>query len=83
MQELSVPVSEAIYTRYSELNTACWKALERGEISREELKVKRFAALTKEYGIPFAPAEINSRYIDNLAKQNVLYPGAVDRKSVV
>ena len=78
MEDLSVKADEKTYVRYSELNNACWRALERGEISREELKVKRFADLAKEFNIPCRPHDVNEKYISHLAKQSILYPGAVE-----
>jgi 2-haloacid dehalogenase len=57
-RELSIPASEPVFARYSELNLAQWKALERGEITRDEVKLRRFALLFDEIGVDasLAPA---------------------------
>ena len=78
MKELSGLANEEMYTRYSELNQACWNALEQGKLTQEELKVKRFEDLKKEFDISSPADEINKHYIENLSKQNILYPGAVE-----
>ena len=43
--------NEEMLSRYHDINDALWKALERGEIVREELKRRRFYALFSEFGL--------------------------------
>lgn len=45
LTSLSVPAGEAVLARYSVINGEHWKRLERGEITRAELKTARFCAL--------------------------------------
>lgn len=49
---LQLPVGDAVCARYSEINQAQWKALERGEITRAQVKLRRFELLLAELGKP-------------------------------
>jgi len=55
---LGYPFSEEIYEAYHRHNLACWKRLELGEITREELKPLRFALVFEECDIAGNPQEI-------------------------
>lgn len=48
--KLKLPLDDAILDRYSEINRAQWKALERGEINRAQVKIQRFRMLFEELG---------------------------------
>ena len=47
---LQIPLDDAVCARYSEINLAQWKALERGEITRAQVKLRRFELLFAELG---------------------------------
>lgn len=60
---------------FHEINDGLWKALERGEVERERLKVLRFEKLFETLGIPVSEAkarEISDFYFHNF--QNICYP---------
>ena len=48
--EAGVNPTDQICQRYSEINKLHWQMLERGELTREEVLVNRFAALFQELG---------------------------------
>ena len=48
--EMQIPLDDAVCARYSVINLAQWKALERGEITREQVKLRRFELLFAELG---------------------------------
>lgn len=48
--------------RYSELNLAQWKLLERGLLHREEVKTRRFQLLFEDLGAACSPAEAARHY---------------------
>jgi 2-haloacid dehalogenase len=76
-RELSIPVTEAMFRRYSELNLAQWKALERGELTRDEVKLRRFALLFEEIGEDSAQAPAAaSIYQERLAEDFHYMEGA-------
>ena len=47
---LGIEPKEAILARYSELNVAQWKLLEKGKLTLEEVKVRRYEQLFDEIG---------------------------------
>lgn len=49
-RELGIPLDEHVRARYSAINNALWKALEKGEVTREEVKSRRFYELFEELG---------------------------------
>ena len=65
--------------RYSAINLACWKALERGELSREALRVSRFRRFLAGEGWDAALAgAVVARYEAELAGQVYFVPGALE-----
>ena len=51
LTEMGVPSGDGIIELYSRINAEHWKMLERGEIKKSELKVRRFADFAKKCGI--------------------------------
>lgn len=77
--ELGHPLSDAEVARFEEINGACWKALERKEITRPELSRKRFEDFSAELGMTdIDPLDLNSRFRLGLSKSAVLIPGALE-----
>ena len=71
------PTPELI-ARYSAVNKLHWQMLERGELTREEVLVERFAYLFREQGIPADPAACKTYYEDYLCLGHFFMPGAED-----
>ena len=67
LSEMEVVPTEEIIRRYSEINSAFWKMLERGEITREELLWRRFEQLYSELGLSVSAKETQRVYISRLA----------------
>ncbi len=79
LRKFGVEPTDEVVERYSAINLSCWKALERGELSREDLKPTRFQMLFKFLGAP--PCDFNSvndTYETNLSHQAFLLDGALD-----
>ncbi len=66
---------ERLLSRYHVINDGLWKALERGEIEREVLKVKRFSLLFEEFALPADPAVVSAAYFTNMAECCFPYEG--------
>ena len=62
LEHLDVSPSPRMLARYSEINLAQWKLLERGELTRPEVKDRRFRFLFHEFGIDRSPFEANRLY---------------------
>lgn len=64
---------------YSAINDALWKALERGEVTHDRLKVERFARLLIRLSRPdLSPEDLAARYARQLSTHADLMPGAED-----
>ena len=63
---------------YSRINHSQWKLLEKGELDRATLKVRRFALFSEALGIPFDAKEVSACYENNLASSHFLIDGALE-----
>lgn len=63
---------------YSRINDALWKLLERGGITQEELRVRRFEQFLAAEGLPADAETVAGVYAGALARQAVALPGAVE-----
>ena len=71
--------TDEVVSLYSDINLQCWKALERGELSREVLKTVRFQRLFEQVGAaPADYAAVNDSYLHNLSQQAFLIDGALE-----
>lgn len=61
---------------YSRINQAHWEALERQELTRDQVMVGRFAVLFRELGIDRDPQVCSDLYMENLGKGHYFLPGA-------
>lgn len=78
-----LPVNDETVELYHRINDAEWKALERGETTREKLKVDRFAKLIaalSERGVTASSTakEMCDLYVDRLSQQCIMIDGAVE-----
>ena len=71
------PDEERIAT-YSAINDGLWKALERGEIEKDVLRLKRFELFCEKYGFDCDIPKMAALYTNNLAKKGHLIDGAAD-----
>ena len=71
-----VEPTEAVLSRYHLINNAHWEKLERGEITREEVLVNRFAVLFAELGVSVDPRACAKTYEGNLSVGHYFLPGA-------
>ncbi len=74
--KLNFPFDNSAHAVYHKHNDACWKALERGEISRDELKVRRFQKTFEELNLQGDPALATKIYEGNLSKYAFPFDGA-------
>lgn len=79
MAEYGFTADDALVDTYSNINLRCWKALERGEITREQLQPLRFEDFFKAIGAPVPDCtRVNARYKANLSRCGYLLPGATE-----
>ncbi len=74
-----ITADDRMIALYSEINLSCWKMLERGEITRDELQPMRFKRFFDRMGTPVDdPSDVNEAYKRELSRCGFLLPGALD-----
>ena len=73
-----VAPTEEVRALYSRINKAHWEALERKELTREQVLVGRFAELFRTLGVTVEPTACARAYEDNLSQGHWFLPGALD-----
>lgn len=74
----NLPHGEEILSQYHRINASLWRAFERGEVTKDRLRVQRFEELFYQFGFPAGidPDEISSVYLEQLGESDYLLPGA-------
>ena len=78
LAEQGVNPTEQTVERYSEINASMWKRLEKGEMTREEVLVKRFEQLFLELGVECNAVETRKKYEHNLSIGHFFVDGAYE-----
>ena len=77
-ESVGLPTDDEVIETYSRINDNLWKMLERGEVTKDRLKVLRFEQFCEHYGFDLDGAMLADAYVGNLMKQTVLLDGAHD-----
>lgn len=78
LRRFSVDVDEDGIKLYSQINDSLWKALERGEITKDVLRVRRFELFGAEYGFTCDFDALSYAYTDELTEQMFMLEGATE-----
>lgn len=76
LEALGIPPTEEVCARYSAINLAQWKLLEKGLISRREVKLGRFRLLFEELGADVSPEQAAAAYESLLGIGHYFMEGA-------
>lgn len=76
--EYNIPYSDEVFKRYHRINEAYWRALEQGELTKEELMAGRFADLFKDEYPEVDGLQFNTDYFRHLSKQGECVPSALE-----
>ena len=76
--ELGIEPTEALIALYSRINDGMWKRLERGEITKDALRVARFADFLAEIGLTANAEAMAEAYVTHLSMQSHPISGAPD-----
>lgn len=74
--DFGVEPTDGVCGLYSRINKAHWEALERKELTREQVLVGRFAVLFETLGVTVDATACARRYEDNLSQGHYFLPGA-------
>ena len=69
---------EFMLKRYSEINLEHWKRLEKGELTRTQVKVGRYRQLFDEFCIDASPEDTTAYYEIKLSEEGDLMEGALE-----
>lgn len=75
-RDLGIEPTEALLRRYSEINIAQWEAMERGELTRERVLLRRFELLFEELGFETDIRACEDRYRGYLGVGHYFIEGA-------
>lgn len=76
LSELGIKPTDETAALYSKINKSQWEALERGEVTREVLLVRRYEILFKALGVDIEPRAAQSLYERHLSRTYFFLPGA-------
>lgn len=71
-------VPDALFSDYQDINVDLWRQFERGEVSKDLLKVERFRRTFAKHHLDLDPERASPLYLDGLADSVVLIAGALD-----
>lgn len=79
LEQFGINSTDKMLSDYSLINKAQWERLERGELTREQVKTERYRLLFEKYAITcVTPEAMTSRYEQNLAEGHFFVEGAED-----
>lgn len=73
---MGITPTEEMVQVYSAINDSFWKKLERGEITKDALRLQRFVSFCDHYGFEVDVARLAVAYTDFLSTKSHLMPGA-------
>ncbi len=76
LQARGITPTEPLIARYSAINDAHWKLLEKGLTTRDQLRVDRFAVFFRELGEDFDPLQMADDYMAALSRKAYCMAGA-------
>lgn len=78
LRRMELPVLKTTLQRYSEINREQWQKLERGELTRPQVLLRRYEILFRELGVTRDPMTAQKHYEGLLAAEHPLLDGAVE-----
>ncbi len=78
LEHFGVKPTEAMCALYSKLNLEQWKRLEKGEITRAEVKINRFARFFEQTGLDVVPEQAAKFYETHLSEGYFFMPHALE-----
>ena len=76
LESFGLNPSEEVLKRYNKINKAHWEALERKEMTRDQVLLGRFQVLFREFDLDVDPEKVARTYEHNLGIGHWFLPGA-------
>lgn len=77
LEAYGLPFEESCMERYHRINAGCWRAYEKGEMTKSRLRHYRFEQFFKEMGVEADAGSFADTYMTALAETDYLIEGAV------
>ena len=78
LERFALSTEQEVFSTYSKINDGYWKALERGDVTKKELRVRRFADLCECFGFDASPSDMADEYEKNLSLGAYIIDGAYE-----
>ena len=78
LRKIGLEPTKEIIARYSQINQRQWELLEKKELTRAQVLVRRFELLFAEYGIAYDAQAAQDMYHHRLSQGHYFLPGAVE-----
>ena len=78
MKVFSISADDEMHATYSKINEQYWKALERGELKREQVPRGRYACFIEAYHLEADPDEMNRCYLEHLSRCSILFDDSIE-----
>ena len=76
LAKFNINATRQAFERFRDINIGLWQQFERGEISKEQIKLKRFSDLFDELGIEAEVQQIAYSYVENFKEICIPFDGA-------
>ena len=76
--DLGAAYDESYFEVYQQINKACWRAFENGELPKNQLRTIRFERFFAHYGLVADPGDVSRKYLQKLSESAHLLEGADD-----
>ena len=76
LESFGLNPTQEVLTRYNKINKAHWEALERKEMTRDQVLLGRFQMLFREFSVDADPEKVARSYEHNLGIGHWFLPGA-------
>ena len=76
LSAFGIDPTQEITEAYRRINLRCWKELERGTLTREDLKRVRFEKLFQQFGVEADVQAVSDAYMEFLGQGHWFLPGA-------
>lgn len=76
LTRFALPDSPEIRKLFARLDRDCWSRLERGELTRQQVREVRFRSFLEELGLDGDPLALSDSYVEFLAQGHCFLPGA-------
>ena len=71
-----IPADAEVWKSFHEINALLWQEFERGEITKPQIKLKRFERLFAKYGYSADIAAVSEKYVNNFNEICIPFDGA-------